>query len=114
MSTPAKPAPIVDILEDLILYMIDQLFSIMTYCTKLELSGRTLFEFVQPLLKINVEDIKKIRGSNWVKVYQTRVEQLGSYAADLRNLKDARLVKTAQPVLSKRHAEQKHHVEEEA
>ena len=57
MRALAKPALIVDILKDLIHHMIDQLFSIMTYCTKLELSRCTLFEFVQPLLKIHIENI---------------------------------------------------------
>ena len=47
-------------------------------------------------------------------MYQTRVEQLGSYAADSWNLQGASLVETAQLVLSKLRAEQKHLFEEEA
>ena len=40
------------------------------------------------------------------------MEQLGSYAADLRNLEGASPVKTTQLVLSKFHVEQKHFFEE--
>ena len=34
-----------DILEELTLQMIEQFFATMTYCSKLVLSGRSLFEF---------------------------------------------------------------------
>jgi len=105
MSAPAKPAAVVDILKDLILYMMDQFFFTMTYCTELALSGRTPFELVQPLLGNHIENIRKIRGSDRAKVYQARVEQLGPYAAKLQNLKGASLVETTQVVLSKPHAE---------
>jgi len=53
----AKPVLIVDILKDLILRMIDQIFSMMTYCTELVLSGRTSFELMWPLLENHVENI---------------------------------------------------------
>ena len=107
MSVPAQPAPIVDNLEDLVLHVIDQFFSSMTCCTELVLSKRTSFEFVRPLLENHVESIQKIGGFNRTKVYQAPVEQLESYAEDLRNLEGANLVETAQLVLSKLCAKQK-------
>ena len=64
MSVPVKPAPVVGILNDLILHMFDQFFSMMTYCTELVLSRRTSFEFVRPLLENHVENIQKVRGSD--------------------------------------------------
>jgi len=42
MSAPAKPEPVVHILESLVIHMIDQFFSMMTYCTELVAFGRTL------------------------------------------------------------------------
>jgi len=68
MNVPAKPAPIVDILEDLILHMINQLFSMITYCTKLVLSRCTPFKFVRSLLENHVENIQKVGGFDRVKV----------------------------------------------
>jgi len=62
ISVPAKPALVVDILKDLILHMINQYFSMMTYCTKLVLSRRTSFEFMQPLLENHIENIQKSQG----------------------------------------------------
>ena len=76
-------------LKDMIVHIIDQFFFTMTYCTKLVLSGRTHFEFMHPLLENHVENIQKIGSYNRAKVYQARVEPLGSYAVDLRNLKGA-------------------------
>ena len=69
MSVPAKPALIVEILKDLILYMIDQFFSMMTYYIELVLSRRTPFEFMWPLLENHIENIRKVRGSNRAEVY---------------------------------------------
>ena len=69
MSALAKPAPVVDILENLIIHMIDQFFSMMAYCTELVLSERTSFEFVRPLLENHVENIQKVGGSDRAKVY---------------------------------------------
>ena len=80
----------------------------MTYCTDLILSRRTPFEFVWPLLENHIENIRKIGGSDRAKLYQARVELLGSYAADLHNLKGASLVETIQLVLSKLRVEQKY------
>jgi len=59
MSTPAKPASVVDILEDLIFHMIDQFFLMMIYCTELVLSGCIPFEFMGPLLENHVEKSEK-------------------------------------------------------
>ena len=101
ISTLAKPARVVDILGDLTLHMMNQFFSMITYYTNLVLSEHTPFEFMQPLLENHVENIQKIRGSHRAKVYQERVKQLGSYTADLQNLKGASLVETAQLFLSK-------------
>jgi len=106
MSALANPASVVNILKDLIFHMIDQFFSALTYCTGLVFSGRNPFELMRPLLVNHVENIWKVRGSNQTKVYQARVEQLGSYVVDLRNLEGASLVKTAQLILSKLRAEQ--------
>ena len=57
MSAPAKPEPVVHILESLVIHMIDQFFSMMTYCTELVAFGRTPFEFVRPLLENHVESV---------------------------------------------------------
>ena len=112
INTLAKPARVVDILGDLTLHMMNQFFSMITFYTNLVFSGRTPFEFMQPLLENHVENIQKIRGSDRAKVYQERVKQLGSYTANLQNLKGASLVETAQLFLSKLCAEQKHLFEE--
>ena len=45
-------------------------------------------------------------------MYQAHVEQLGSYTADLQNLKGTSLVKTAKLILSKLRVEQKYLLEE--
>ena len=45
-------------------------------------------------------------------MYQVRLEQLVSYAADLRNLEGANIVETAQLILGKLRAEQSHSFEE--
>ena len=76
------------------------------------LSGCTPFDFMRPLLKNHVENIRQVVGSDRAKVYQARMEQLGSYVADLRNLEGTNIVEIAQLVLGKLRAEQRHSFEE--
>jgi len=84
-SAPARPTPALDIMEGLITRVIDQFLSIMEYCTELVLFGQSFFEFVRSLLENHIENIQKVEGSEQAKVYQARMEQLGSYSVDLRS-----------------------------
>ena len=59
MSAPAKSVLVANILEDLIIYMIDQFFSMMTYCTEIVLSERTHFEFVRHCSRITLRTSEK-------------------------------------------------------
>jgi len=61
MNTPAKPTPIMDILKDLILHMIDQFFSTMTYYTELLLSGVSLLSSCSHYLRITLRTSEKSR-----------------------------------------------------
>jgi len=63
-SASAKPTPVMNILEGLIIDMVNQFFSMMKYCTELVLSRRNSFKFMQSLLKNHVENIRKVRGSD--------------------------------------------------
>jgi len=83
----------------------------MTYCIELVLFGHTLIESWTTTRELCREHMGNL-GSDQAKVYQTRVKQLGSYTADLRNLEGTSLVETAQLVLSKLYAEQKYLFEE--
>ena len=49
-STPQAPTPAMDILEELSLHMVRQLFMTMEYCTELVLSGQSSFKFARTLL----------------------------------------------------------------
>ena len=111
-SFPARPTLDVDILDGLITHVIDQFLSMMKYGIELVLSGHTSFEFGRSLLKNYIENIRKVRGSERAKVYQARMEQLGSYSLDLQNLESTNLVIAAHLVLGNLRAEQEHLHEE--
>jgi len=95
-SAPLVSTPAMYILEELSLQMVRQFFTTMEYCTKLVLSGRSSFEFVQILLENQVileNQVKNIRqagGSDQVRAHQVLVEQLSVYSKDLRNLESNR------------------------
>ena len=61
---------------------------------------------MRSVLENNIENIRKVGSSNLAKVYQVRVDQLGSYSVDLQNLEGASPVDVAQFVLSNLHAKQ--------
>jgi len=56
-SFPPVPTPIMVILKELTLQMIEQFFTIMKYCIELVLTRRSFFEFVQSLLENQIENI---------------------------------------------------------
>jgi len=84
--------PVMDIMEELTLQIVEQFFVTMKYCIELVLSGRSPFEFVRSLIENQIENIKQTGGSDQAKVYQVLVEQLGTYSKDLRNLERVRLL----------------------
>jgi len=108
MSASAKPAPIVDILKDLIHHMIDQLFSMLSYCTELVLYRYTLLSSCGHYSRI----MSRTSERSGVLIELRHLKQLGSYASNLRNPKCASIVEIALLVLGKLHAEQEHSFEE--
>ena len=101
----AAATAVMDILEELTLQMIKQFFAMMTYCSKLILSGRSPFEFARSL-ENQIENIRQTEGSDLAKTHQVLVEQLEMYSKELRTLENATPVDAAQPVLSNSHAAQ--------
>ena len=56
--------PVMDIMEELTLQIVEQFFVTMKYCIELVLSGRSPFEFVRSLIENQIENIKQTGGSD--------------------------------------------------
>ena len=73
-NTPVRLTPVVNILEGLIIWVIDQFLFMIDYCTDLVLTGQSSFDFVWSLLDNHAENIKKVGGTERAIEYQARVE----------------------------------------
>lgn len=58
------------LLEDLVLLAIKQFYSMMERCIGLALSGGQSFVFLRPILENNVENIRRVGGSERAKAYE--------------------------------------------
>jgi len=94
-STPARSSPIVNILEGLITWVIDQYLFMMEFCIDLVLTGQSFFDLVQSLLDNHVENIKKVGGTERAAEYQARVKQLEQCLADLHDFENASVADAA-------------------
>jgi len=94
-STPARSSPIVNILEGLITWVIDQYLFMMEFCIDLVLIGQSFFDLVRSLLDYHVENIKKVGGTERAAEYQARVKQLEQCLADLHDFENASVADAA-------------------